>query len=362
MPRGSRYHVHEFAERFRAAEVGVRAPHKREQRAAPVLRSRVAGISPPTASGRVATSDQRLGSLALPHHLISLLSSTFLIPFGRVTRFRASLMPHTAVFIGTNGRVAGISPPTASGRVATSDQRLGSLALPHHLISLLSSTFLIPFGRVTRFRASLMPHTAVFIGTNGLTSPEIPSGGLGFLHQRTQSMDSVSSGHSSTPSNGVAHPSSGMALSASYADFYSKRRVTVKPLADPDDEEESSYKPLKETPMEREIRLAREREEELRRIRSFQASFQNAPKQEASPVIGDPQTKQIEQEKVSPVLSWDLSGKTEVVSESAYCPRSRMGSKAGCGQRRCKAGTLKRSDSSGFAKTKTKTFRFLSST
>lgn len=85
-------------------------------------------------------------------------------------------------------------------------------------------------------------YSSAHIICNRLTSPEVPSNGLGFFHQRTQSMDSVSSGHSSTPSNGVAHPSSGMALTASYADFYSKRRVTVKPLADPEDEEESSYK------------------------------------------------------------------------------------------------------------------------
>ncbi|XP_049953608.1 uncharacterized protein LOC126470094 isoform X6 [Schistocerca serialis cubense] len=67
----------------------------------------------------------------------------------------------------------------------------------------------------------------------------------GYSHQRT---DSMSSGHSSG------------------SDF-GRRRVTVKPLDEPDSESETpAYKRTqKETPIEREIRLAREREEELRR-------------------------------------------------------------------------------------------------
>ncbi|PNF17158.1 hypothetical protein B7P43_G09085 [Cryptotermes secundus] len=110
-----------------------------------------------------------------------------------------------------------------------------------------------------------------------MMSPEVPAGPEAFLHQRTQSMDSMSSGHSSGSGSG----------SGNIDMIASRRRITVKPLDEPDDEEIPSYKMRvrrnfstttetailqrgvarnqKETPIEREIRLAREREEELRR-------------------------------------------------------------------------------------------------
>lgn len=90
-----------------------------------------------------------------------------------------------------------------------------------------------------------------------MMSPEVLAGPGSFLHQRTQSMDSMSSGHSSGSGSGSGNTDV----------IVGRRRITVKPLDEPDDEEIPSYmlRNQKETPIEREIRLAREREEELRR-------------------------------------------------------------------------------------------------
>ena len=62
-------------------------------------------------------------------------------------------------------------------------------------------------------------------------SPEVLAGPGTFLHQRTQSMDSMSSGHSSGSGSGSGP-----------ADVtVGRRRITVKPLDEPDDEEIPCY-------------------------------------------------------------------------------------------------------------------------
>ncbi|KAJ1530922.1 hypothetical protein ONE63_005761 [Megalurothrips usitatus] len=87
-------------------------------------------------------------------------------------------------------------------------------------------------------------------------------------HQRTQSMDSTSSGHSSGSGSGSGSGSSG---------FNGRRRVTVKPLAEPEDQDTPTFiRPSNETPIEREIRLAREREAELAREKALRLSI-NSP-------------------------------------------------------------------------------------
>nr|XP_018902914.1 PREDICTED: uncharacterized protein LOC109034307 isoform X2 [Bemisia tabaci] len=90
-------------------------------------------------------------------------------------------------------------------------------------------------------------------------SPEVEMGGQ--IHQRTQSMDSMSSGHSSGSSSGLSSH-----LDCSYVSVNARRRgITVKPLDEPEEENSTFFRNERETPIEREIRLAREREEELRR-------------------------------------------------------------------------------------------------
>jgi hypothetical protein len=64
-----------------------------------------------------------------------------------------------------------------------------------------------------------------------MMSPEVLAGPGSFLHQRTQSMDSMSSGHSSGSGSGSGHPD----VTAG------RRRITVKPLDEPDDEEIPGY-------------------------------------------------------------------------------------------------------------------------
>jgi len=64
-----------------------------------------------------------------------------------------------------------------------------------------------------------------------MMSPEVPAGPGTYLHQRTQSMDSMSSGHSSGSGSGSGN-----------ADMIiNRRRITVKPLDEPDDDEIPSY-------------------------------------------------------------------------------------------------------------------------
>jgi hypothetical protein len=65
-----------------------------------------------------------------------------------------------------------------------------------------------------------------------MMSPEVPAGPEAFLHQRTQSMDSMSSGHSSGSGSGSGNTDV----------ITGRRRITVKPLDEPDDEEIPSYK------------------------------------------------------------------------------------------------------------------------
>ncbi|XP_059491001.1 uncharacterized protein LOC132205754 isoform X2 [Neocloeon triangulifer] len=94
------------------------------------------------------------------------------------------------------------------------------------------------------------------LGSSRVMSPEVPLQ-RPFGHHRTQSMDSMSSGHSS--GSGGPNDSSLPVLPV-------RRRITVKPLDEPEDDESTYLKSrLNETPIEREIRLAAEREEELKR-------------------------------------------------------------------------------------------------
>jgi hypothetical protein len=64
-------------------------------------------------------------------------------------------------------------------------------------------------------------------------SPEVPASPGAFLHQRTQSMDSMSSGHSSGSGSGSGSGNTDVIVG--------RRRVTVKPLDEPDDDEIPSY-------------------------------------------------------------------------------------------------------------------------
>ncbi|KAK6641515.1 hypothetical protein RUM44_013227 [Polyplax serrata] len=95
-----------------------------------------------------------------------------------------------------------------------------------------------------------------------------------FVHRRTQSLDSVSSGHSSG--------------SASFNDRdrdSPRKKISVRPYEDPQEEEElPTYKRIEnETPIEREIRISREREEELRKEKGI--------------TVGNPKVEQVKIQK-----------------------------------------------------------------
>lgn len=143
-------------------------------------------------------------------------------------------------------------------------------------------------------------------GSNSrMMSPEMPGNqnvaSSGFSHHRTQSLDSMSSGHSS--GSGSASHTDLAGLSGNRS---GRRGITVKPLDEPDDDDLSTFiRNEKETPIEREIRLAREREEELRREKRLPPLKTTTNKQvvaaavEEKPILDTPKrlaTKRIQQE------------------------------------------------------------------
>ncbi|XP_052120192.1 uncharacterized protein LOC113204849 isoform X2 [Frankliniella occidentalis] len=95
----------------------------------------------------------------------------------------------------------------------------------------------------------------------GALPPGLPHGLPHHHHQRTQSMDSTSSGHSSGSGSGSG--------SSAFIAGPGRRRVTVKPLAEPEDQDAPAFRPTNETPIEKEIRLTREREAELAREKAL---------------------------------------------------------------------------------------------